>query len=86
MAVYRLCQEQLRNASQHLATKNATDPEVFRINRFITWLGVNQLPPATQNKTQLRPISKEKTNFRCFAGNLDVHLMNALKVWPMFTR
>ena len=60
MAVYRLCQEQLRNASQHLAAKNATDPEVFRINRFITWLGVNQLPPATQNKTQLRPISKEK--------------------------
>ena len=60
MAVYRLCQEQLRNASQHLAAKNATDPEVYRINRFITWLGVNQLPPATQNKTQLRPVSKEK--------------------------
>ncbi|MBA57489.1 MAG: type VI secretion system protein TssA [Pseudomonadales bacterium] len=60
MAVYRLCQEQLRNASQYLAAKNVTDPEVFRINRFITWLGVIQLPPATQNKTQLRPISKEK--------------------------
>lgn len=60
MAVYRLCQEQLRNASQHLAAKNALDTEVFRINRFITWLGVTQLPPATQNKTQLRPVSKEK--------------------------
>ncbi len=60
MAVYRLCQDQLRNASQHLAAQNATDPEVFRINRFITWLGVNQLPPATQNKTQLRPVSKQK--------------------------
>lgn len=60
MAVYRLCQEQLRNASQHLAGKNPLDAEIFRINRFITWLGVNQLPPATQHKTQLRPISKEK--------------------------
>lgn len=60
MAVYRLCQDQLRNACQHLAAKNSLDSEVFRINRFVTWLGVNQLPPATQNKTQLRPISKEK--------------------------
>ena len=60
MAVYRLCQEQLRNASLHLAAKNPLDVEAFRINRFITWLGVNQLPPATQDKTQLRPISKEK--------------------------
>ena len=60
MAVYRLCQDQLRNASQYLAAKNSLDSEVFRINRFITWLGVNQLPPATQNKTQLRPVSKEK--------------------------
>jgi len=60
MAVYRACQEQLRNASQHIAAKNPLDSEVFRINRFITWLGVNQLPPATATKTQLRPVSKEK--------------------------
>ena len=60
MAVYRLCQDQLRNASLYLAARNGLDTEVFRINRFITWLGVNQLPPATQNKTQLRPVAKEK--------------------------
>jgi len=60
MAVFRNCQDQLRNASVHLASKNPLDVDVFRINRFITWLGVTQLPPHTANKTQLRPIAKEK--------------------------
>jgi type VI secretion system protein VasJ len=60
MVAYRLCQEQLDLASQFLANKNPLDPERFRINRFITWLGVNQLPPSVESKTQLRPPSQDR--------------------------
>lgn len=60
MAAYRAIQEQLRLVTQHLGSKNPSDPELFRINRFITWLGVNQVPPSTNGKTQLRPLAKDK--------------------------
>lgn len=58
--LYRTCQEGLRGATQYLRAQNLTDAESYRINRFLTWLGVNQLPPDTAGKTQLRPLSKEK--------------------------
>ena len=60
MAAYRAAQDPLRLASQYLSAKNALDPEIYRINRFITWLGVSQLPPAVNNKTQIRPVAKDK--------------------------
>jgi len=59
-AVYRACQEPLRTVSQYLRSKKLTDPEAYRINRFVTWLGITQLPPAQDGKTQLKPVSKEK--------------------------
>ncbi|OUR86623.1 type VI secretion system ImpA domain-containing protein [Gammaproteobacteria bacterium 42_54_T18] len=58
--LYRACQESLRGACQHLREEKISDPEPYRINRFLTWLGVNQLPPDTGGKTQLRGLSKEK--------------------------
>ncbi len=60
IAVYRTTQEQLRSVTQYLSSNNSADAEIFRINRFITWLGVNQMPPATAGKTQLRPLAKDK--------------------------
>ena len=58
--IYRACQESLRGACQHLRQEKLSDPEPYRINRFLTWLGVNQLPPDIAGKTQLRGLSKEK--------------------------
>jgi len=57
---YRACQESLRGACQHIRQQKISDPESYRINRFLTWLGVNQLPPDVAGKTQLRALSKEK--------------------------
>lgn len=57
---YRAVQEQLRSAGLFLLEKNPLDAEPFRIHRFITWLGVNQVPPATNGRTQLRPPAKDK--------------------------
>lgn len=59
-AVYRAVQDPLRSVSQYLRSKKLTDPEAYRINRFVTWLGISQLPPATDNKTQLKPVPKDK--------------------------
>ena len=58
--LYRTCQENLRTVSQYLREQRLTDPESYRINRFLTWLGIHQLPPAQNGLTQLRPVSKEK--------------------------
>ncbi|OUS24905.1 type VI secretion system ImpA domain-containing protein [Gammaproteobacteria bacterium 45_16_T64] len=58
--LYRMCQESLRSAGQYLRGQKISDAESYRINRFLTWLGINQLPPDVAGKTQLRPLSKEK--------------------------
>lgn len=60
IAVYRACQDPLRAVSQYLRAKNLSDPESYRLNRFVTWLGISQLPPASNGKTQLKPVPKEK--------------------------
>ena len=60
MAVFRACQEPLRAVSQYLRGKKLTDPEAYRINRFVTWLGISQLPPAKEGLTQIKPVSREK--------------------------
>ncbi|MDY6920089.1 MAG: type VI secretion system protein TssA [Pseudomonadota bacterium] len=60
MAVYRQSQAQLRYASLYLLEQDPLQPEPFRINRFITWLGVTTLPPATEQRTQLRPVARDK--------------------------
>lgn len=60
IAIYRAVQDPLRSASQFLRNKKLTDPEAYRINRFVTWLGISQLPPATDGKTQLKPVPKDK--------------------------
>lgn len=57
---YRTIQEQLRTVSDYLLRRNIADPEAYRINRFLSWLGISQLPPATNLVTQLRPPPKEK--------------------------
>ena len=60
MNCYRSVQDTLRGACDYIRHDNLANPEAYRINRFITWLGVTQLPPATKGITQLRPPSKEK--------------------------
>lgn len=60
IAIYRAVQDPLRSVSQFLRSKKLTDPEAYRINRFVTWLGISQLPPATDGKTQLKPVPKDK--------------------------
>lgn len=62
IAIYRAVQDPLRSVSQYLRAKSLTDPEAYRINRFVTWLGIAQLPPATDNKTQLKPVPKDKVS------------------------
>lgn len=57
---YRATQDSLRAACEYLRAEGLGNPESFRINRFITWLGVTQLPPDTNGITQLRPPPKEK--------------------------
>lgn len=57
---YRSVQDALRGACEFLRAGNLANPEPYRINRFITWLGVSQLPPNTNGVTQLRPPPKEK--------------------------
>ena len=59
-AVFRACQEPLRAVSQYLRSKKLTDPEAYRINRFVTWLGISQLPPAKEGLTQIKPVSRER--------------------------
>lgn len=60
IAIYRAVQDPLRAVSQFLRSKKLTDPEAYRINRFVTWLGISQLPPATDGKTQLKPVPRDK--------------------------
>ncbi|MCG8315756.1 MAG: type VI secretion system protein TssA [Pseudomonadales bacterium] len=57
---YRNTQDSLRAACDFLRSENLGDPEAYRINRFLTWLGVSQLPPDSNGITQLRPPAKEK--------------------------
>lgn len=57
---YRAIQDSLRSVAEYLRQQGIADPEAFRINRFLTWLGVSQLPPDTNGVTQLRPPPKEK--------------------------
>lgn len=61
-AVYRAVQDPLRSVSRYLREKKLTDPEAYRINRFTIWLGISQLPPATENRTQLKPVPRDRIN------------------------
>lgn len=60
VSIYRAVQDPLRSVSQFLRSKKLTDPEAYRINRFVTWLGISLLPPATDGKTQLKPVPRDK--------------------------
>ena len=60
LAVYRTAREQLQAASQFLLSVDIKDPEAYRINRLITWLGVNQMPPAQAGRSQLQPMAKDR--------------------------
>lgn len=55
-AYCRNLQESLRTLCLYLRENQPTNAESFRINRFLTWLGVNALPGAKEGVTQLRPL------------------------------
>ncbi|MDX1693077.1 MAG: type VI secretion system protein TssA [Ketobacteraceae bacterium] len=84
---YRSVQAALRGACEYLRGESLAGPEAFRINRFLTWLGVVQLPPDTNGVTQLRPPPKEKLqhydalekagNFKALVPEMEVSLSKA---------
>ncbi len=47
--------EDSRRLSVLLSAQDLANPLVYRLNRLALWLGVNELPPATQGRTLLEP-------------------------------
>ena len=60
--IFRHCHEVLRNVTAWSLTENLDSPSAYAINRFSTWMGINQLPMHNDNVTPLRPLPKDKIN------------------------
>ena len=60
--IFRHCHEVLRNVTAWSLTENLDSPSAYAINRFSTWMGINQLPMHNDNVTPLKPLPKDKIN------------------------
>jgi len=63
--VLKQCQDALRTMALLNINKNLDSPSAYAMNRYSTWININQLPIHTDNITPLKPVPVDKRN-RCF--------------------
>jgi len=58
--ILRQCHEAMRNLAKWSLIEKLDSPSAYSMNRFSTWMGINQLPIHTNNVTPLKPVPKDK--------------------------
>lgn len=58
----RQCQDALRSMTSIEINQSLDTPSAYAINRFTTWMGINQLPMHSNKLTPLKPIPVDKIN------------------------